>query len=115
MALHAANHAWNSGDGLEKDDTVHPATFVEFLGIVACNEIEACTNTCNCSFSNTITDTLRRLVSVFDLLYGLLRVDRVRHAIALRVQHDSVLGHLVQKALACSRWLHCSYLRGFKR
>mmetsp|Transcript_1575 Transcript_1575/g.2183 ORF Transcript_1575/g.2183 Transcript_1575/m.2183 type:complete len:252 (-) Transcript_1575:39-794(-) len=112
MALHAADHARHARYCLKENDSVHPAALIKLVRVIAGNHIEGLAREADHVECDVVLDRSRLLMRVLDLLDGLLRVDRVRHAVTLWVQHDSVLRHFVQKALS---WLHfaCGFRAGY--
>jgi len=97
MPLHATNHAWDTSDCLQEDDSVEPATLVEFVWVVTRDKIKRPACGYDQEMCNAVTDALSRLVRILYLLYFLLGVYRVSHAIALWVENKLVLDHLIQK------------------
>ena len=105
MPLHATDHSWYTSNRLQEDDSVEPATLIEFVWVISRNQIKRPAGARNQEHSEAVANALRRLVSVLYLLYFLLGVDRMSHAIALGVQHELVLDHLVQKSFTLLRHL----------
>jgi len=103
VPLHSADHSWHASNRLQKDHAVHPATFVQpvqIFFIVIGDIIVDNTADSDQTISDLASDALRWNMREFDIFSILLGVDRVRHAITLRIQHDLVLDHFVKETLS---------------
>ena len=103
VPLHATNHTWHAGNRLQEDNAIHPTALIKLLRVISRDHVKGGTSDLDHEIGEAVPDSCWGLVSVLHILYFLLGVDRVGHAVASRVQHDLVLNHLVEQALSVFR------------
>ena len=95
VSLHSANHARDTSDTFQEDDSVHPLTLVQLYRVISSDCVKDSSGELNCVPCDFIADATRLLMCIFDLLQILLLIDWMSHSITLRIKHDFVLDHFV--------------------
>ena len=107
MSVHPTNHTWHASNGFKEDASIHPATLVKFVGVVACRFVKNTARRGNHLEHNIVFNSIWCLVRELDIVGGLLRVDWMRHPVAFRVQNHLMLNHTVNQLFVRR---HCSFL-----
>ena len=98
VSTHATNHSWDSGDSLEKYDSVKPLSFVHFFWIIPRYYVERASHALDHTVGKSVAPSFSIVMIALDVLNILFLVLWMSHSVAAWIHDHAELWERSQDA-----------------